>query len=118
MESFLGSMKKKFSVIIMLYGGLLMVITWPISSRAFFLFITFQMNFSHYEIRSNETDVPEFDFPYYEGNPYPTSIKIKYPKPGYPNPTVQLWVYHVASEESFHLVLTFSSHFLLQRFIL
>lgn len=46
-------------------------------------------------IKFNDTLVPEFTIPYYVQNgheDYPELITIKYPKPGYPNPTAELLV--------------------------
>lgn len=49
-------------------------------------------------LKFNDTLVPEFPIPYYvqDGySEYPELVTIKYPKPGYPNPEVDLVVYHV-----------------------
>ncbi|QFZ27259.1 putative dipeptidyl-aminopeptidase B [Clavispora lusitaniae] len=46
-------------------------------------------------LRFNDTNVPEYTIPYYvqKGHEdYPEIVTIKYPKPGYPNPEVQLVV--------------------------
>lgn len=46
-------------------------------------------------IKFNDTLVPEFTIPYYVQNgheDYPELVLIKYPKPGYPNPTAGLLV--------------------------
>lgn len=49
-------------------------------------------------LRFNDTEVPEFPVPYYvqDGHEdYPKTVWIKYPKPGYPNPKVDLMVYEL-----------------------
>lgn len=54
-------------------------------------------------LRFNDTLVPEFPIPYYvqDGHSeYPEVVTIKYPKPGYPNPEVDLIVYHVIDPSS------------------
>ena len=51
-------------------------------------------------LRFDETDVPIFEFPIYNANkwsagqtaPYLKTTKMKYPKPGYPNPIVRVHV--------------------------
>ncbi|RKP24465.1 dipeptidyl peptidase IV N-terminal region-domain-containing protein [Syncephalis pseudoplumigaleata] len=53
-------------------------------------------------LRLDETNVPEYNMTMYvEKQPredsYPTEVKIRYPKPGYPNPIVTLHVYSLAS---------------------
>lgn len=53
-------------------------------------------------LKFNDTLVPEFTIPYYvqDGHEeYPELVSIKYPKPGYPNPTVELVVAHVSEED-------------------
>ncbi|CCD25041.1 Ste13p NDAI_0E02240 [Naumovozyma dairenensis CBS 421] len=41
----------------------------------------------------NETDVPSYQFPLYTtGNQFPLTKEIKYPKPGTPNPKIQLYM--------------------------
>ncbi|ORX95337.1 hypothetical protein K493DRAFT_324651 [Basidiobolus meristosporus CBS 931.73] len=53
-------------------------------------------------LRLNETTVPEFRMPvYHPGNmsdSYPSEVIIRYPKAGYPNPTVSLHIYHLNAE--------------------
>lgn len=45
----------------------------------------------------NEKDVPTYDFPTYTGkNQYNPIEKIKYPKPGNPNPSVQLFMFDLS----------------------
>lgn len=50
-------------------------------------------------LRSDDTDVQEFTIPYYVQDPkpqaYPEMRSIKYPKPGSPNPDVQMLFYNV-----------------------
>lgn len=49
-------------------------------------------------LKFNDTHVPDFTIPYYvqEGfEEYPELVSIKYPKPGYPNPEVDLVLYNV-----------------------
>ena len=46
-------------------------------------------------LRSDESNVPEFEFAYYDMSPYTDIIKLPYPKPGYPNPIVSLGVYDI-----------------------
>ena len=51
-------------------------------------------------LKSNDTEVPEFTIPYYvqkDTDDYPEVVKIKYPKPGYPNPIVDLVVYDLST---------------------
>lgn len=46
-------------------------------------------------LKFNDTAVPDFPIPYYvqDGHEdYPKLVSVKYPKPGYPNPTVELVV--------------------------
>lgn len=65
----------------------------------------------------NESDVPEFSFPVYSANhwisvvePYPQSVTMRYPKPGYPNPIASLSVFDLACyRESSQLQLDGSS---------
>lgn len=50
-------------------------------------------------LKFNDTLVPEFTIPYYVQDgyeDYPELVSIKYPKPGYPNPTVDLIVIDLA----------------------
>ncbi|KAI8583529.1 hypothetical protein K450DRAFT_221602 [Umbelopsis ramanniana AG] len=53
-------------------------------------------------LRFNETEVPEFKLPLYakSNDSYPQELVIKYPKAGYPNPTVSLHVYSLADDTS------------------
>ncbi|KAI8593879.1 dipeptidyl peptidase IV N-terminal region-domain-containing protein [Geranomyces variabilis] len=53
-------------------------------------------------LKFNESLVPQYDLQYYQkeglaSNSYPERIRVKYPKPGFPNPTVTL---HVATPGS------------------
>ncbi|GAA5905144.1 hypothetical protein JCM8208_000293 [Rhodotorula glutinis] len=52
----------------------------------------------------DETDVPEYDYPVYNvdsakagGEPYPSEVRMRYPKPGYPNPRVSLRVFSLST---------------------
>jgi len=56
-------------------------------------------------IHINESQVPVYSIPYYipdstrnDPLPYPTFKDIKYPKPGYPNPVADLYVYPLGGE--------------------
>ncbi|ODV78188.1 dipeptidyl aminopeptidase B [Suhomyces tanzawaensis NRRL Y-17324] len=52
-------------------------------------------------LKSNDTEVPEFTIPYYvqhDEDDYPELVNIKYPKPGYPNPIVDIVVYDLSTE--------------------
>lgn len=51
-------------------------------------------------LRTNDSLVPEFPITYFaqDDTAYPELRKIKYPKPGYENPNVQLAVYNLESE--------------------
>lgn len=52
----------------------------------------------------DETEVGEFMIPYYVQNKddvYSKIRKLKYPKSGSPNPTVELWVYDTANDYSY-----------------
>lgn len=53
-------------------------------------------------LRFNETEVPEYKLPLYakSNESYPEEIVIKYPKAGYPNPTVSLHIYSIANNAS------------------
>lgn len=54
-------------------------------------------------LKFNDLLVPEFPIPYYVQSgheEYPEMVSIKYPKPGYPNPTVELVVAHVSGIEA------------------
>lgn len=54
-------------------------------------------------LKFNDLLVPEFPIPYYVQTgheEYPELVSIKYPKPGYPNPTVELVVAHVSGIEA------------------
>lgn len=57
-------------------------------------------------MRSNESAVPTFSFPIY-GTPgaYPSQDYFKYPKSGYPNPSVTLAVVNTVSTQVEFLVL-------------
>jgi dipeptidyl aminopeptidase len=49
-------------------------------------------------LRLNETLVPSFEYPLYDPStngvdPYPQEIMMRYPKPGFPNPTVDVFVF-------------------------
>ncbi|KAK3827411.1 MAG: dipeptidyl peptidase IV N-terminal region-domain-containing protein [Benniella sp.] len=53
-------------------------------------------------LRFDESNVPEYHFPLYMDNqldaqPYPRDVMMKYPKAGFPNPTVNLHVYSLKS---------------------
>lgn len=51
-------------------------------------------------LKFNDTLVPDFPIPYYVQNgheDYPELVSIKYPKPGYTNPTVDLLVFDLKS---------------------
>lgn len=57
-------------------------------------------------LKFNDTLVPEFTIPYYvqEGHEeYPELVSIKYPKPGYTNPTVELVVANLGKHGDFRL---------------
>jgi len=51
-------------------------------------------------LRFNESQVPVFEYAMYTGSAYPTEIPLKYPKAGYTNPSVRLYVYDVQSGNS------------------
>ncbi|GMM50867.1 Dap2 protein [Starmerella bacillaris] len=61
-------------------------------------------------MRTNDTSVPEFPIPYFftkahgsdvaEAAKYPEVTELKYPKPGFPNPQVEFWVYNVDSRKN------------------
>lgn len=54
-------------------------------------------------LKFNDLSVPEFTIPYYVQSgheDYPELVSIKYPKPGYPNPTVELVVAHVSGSKA------------------
>lgn len=55
-------------------------------------------------LRSDEERVPEYEFPIYNESPsqpgaapYPSSVVMRYPKPGYPNPLVSVKVFSLAA---------------------
>jgi dipeptidyl aminopeptidase/acylaminoacyl peptidase len=55
-------------------------------------------------IKFDDTEVPEFEIPVYldnnfEGVPYPDKKSIKYPKPGYPNPDVNVYIYDTTNND-------------------
>ncbi|VVT56454.1 uncharacterized protein SAPINGB_P005066 [Magnusiomyces paraingens] len=60
-------------------------------------------------LRTNDSAVEEFPIPYFvqkspaSSHPYPKVRKIKYPKPGTPNPVVDLLLLDVNSQESYHV---------------
>ncbi|GJN88898.1 hypothetical protein Rhopal_001869-T1 [Rhodotorula paludigena] len=52
----------------------------------------------------DETDVPEYEYPVYNSDPdqpggeaYPHKVTMRYPKPGYPNPRVNLRVFSLSA---------------------
>ncbi|KAI9152395.1 Dipeptidyl peptidase 4 [Blastocladiella emersonii ATCC 22665] len=55
-------------------------------------------------LRFNDSSVPIYTYPYYfdaaqrRDSPYPTHIPIRYPKPGYSNPSVSLHLYSIAAQ--------------------
>lgn len=57
-------------------------------------------------LTTDETAVPEYSFPIYNPSnspgaiPYPEETTVKYPKPGYPNPTVSLHVFDLDQYQS------------------
>ncbi|KAK4701884.1 dipeptidyl aminopeptidase B, partial [Phenoliferia sp. Uapishka_3] len=58
----------------------------------------------------DEQDVPEYEFPIYNpshsapgGLPYPESTVMRYPKPGFPNPKVQIHVFDLLKYSSLPL---------------
>lgn len=60
-------------------------------------------------LRTNDSAVEEFPIPYFvqknppSKHPYPQLSNIKYPKPGTPNPIVDLLLLETASFESYHV---------------
>ena len=48
-------------------------------------------------LRSDESNVPEFDLTKYEGSLYPSEYRFKYPKAGETNSTISLHVYDIQS---------------------
>ena len=51
-------------------------------------------------LRINESEVPVYSIPYYISNTYeplsyPTFKDLKYPKAGYPNPIIDVWIYEI-----------------------
>lgn len=51
-------------------------------------------------LKFNDTLVPKFTIPYFvqDGyDDYPKLLELKYPKPGYPNPTVDVFVYELGA---------------------
>jgi dipeptidyl-peptidase-4 len=44
-------------------------------------------------LRFDESEVPIFEYAIYTGSAYPTEIPLKYPKAGYTNPSVRLYVF-------------------------
>lgn len=44
-------------------------------------------------LRFDESDVPVFEYSVYTGSAYPTEVPLKYPKAGYENPSVRLYVF-------------------------
>lgn len=55
-------------------------------------------------LRTDDTAVPEFPIPYFlngdKNKAYPVLSKLKYPKPGYANPQVELWVYPINAKHA------------------
>lgn len=51
-------------------------------------------------LKFNETLVPEFLMPVYDGDAYPEIDNLAYPKPGFANPEVTVGVYNVANEST------------------
>ncbi|XP_056287501.1 dipeptidyl peptidase 4-like isoform X3 [Pseudoliparis swirei] len=43
-------------------------------------------------VETNDTDVHNIEYSWYGENQYPSTVSIRYPKPGTPNPTVKLFV--------------------------
>ncbi|XP_034408632.1 dipeptidyl peptidase 4-like isoform X2 [Cyclopterus lumpus] len=43
-------------------------------------------------VETNDTDVHTIEYSWYGENQYPSTVSIRYPKPGTPNPTVKLFV--------------------------
>ncbi|ANB11796.1 Dap2p [Sugiyamaella lignohabitans] len=56
-------------------------------------------------LRTNDTEVPEFPIPYFVqhgddgSDPYPELVNLKYPKPGFPNPIVNILFLEISTEE-------------------
>lgn len=48
-------------------------------------------------LRSDETEVDIFYITTYGTAPYPTQLPVKYPKPGFTNPTVELKIFNIAA---------------------
>lgn len=46
-------------------------------------------------IRWDESNVPVYNLEFFKYDKYPSVDSLKYPKPGYPNPTVSLHVYNI-----------------------
>jgi len=56
-------------------------------------------------IKFDDTNVPKFEIPVYldsnfEGFPYTDKKVIRYPKPGYPNPDVYVYIYDTTNKDS------------------
>lgn len=55
-------------------------------------------------LRTDDTAVPEFPIPYFmngeKNKAYPVLAELKYPKPGYANPKVELWVVAVNAKNA------------------
>ncbi|MDR1437253.1 MAG: S9 family peptidase [Candidatus Symbiothrix sp.] len=51
-------------------------------------------------LKSDESEVPTFSFPVYEGNPYPVSRSLKYPKAGRNNSKVACYAYDVENKDT------------------
>lgn len=59
----------------------------------------------------NDTNVPFYTFPHYPltpDNPYTEPVTFRYPKPGFPNPSMTVSVFDVASQRTVALNLTSS----------
>ncbi len=56
-------------------------------------------------LKTNDTLVPEYPMPYFttEKNAYPRFYKLKYPKPGFNNPTVEVGIVNVRDGSIFFL---------------
>ncbi|ONH77698.1 Dipeptidyl aminopeptidase A [Pichia kudriavzevii] len=50
-------------------------------------------------IKWDDTNVPVYNLELFGDNKYPKILELKYPKPGFPNPVVSLYVYHIESSK-------------------
>ncbi|PWA03234.1 hypothetical protein BB558_000583 [Smittium angustum] len=54
-------------------------------------------------LQLDDTNVPDMKYPVYDSasknNSYPEIVSIKYPKPGYPNPEVKIFIYSASFSE-------------------